>query len=382
MHLGDLHIGKSLAEFDLIQDQKFILEQIIDLCTKNEVEVILIAGDIYDRSVPSEGAVKLFDSFLCKLAEKGIKAFLISGNHDSDERMNFGSSLFKASGIYISAKYEGSLFQYTLEDSYGTVNLYLMPFIKASQVRHFYPDEEIGNYDDAVRVVLEKSNIDPHERNILVAHQFVVGRSSEPQLGGSESAAAQNVGLVEKIHADCFDGFDYVALGHIHSPQSVEREGIRYAGSPLKYSLSEADNRKYATIVELREKGDMDIRLEPLHPLRDLRHIRGRMNQLLAKDNIVRPEDFIYVTLTDEEVIDNAMGIFQQVYPNTVRIEYDNSHTREIQQMDIAQTTTNKSFDEMIEDFYKLIYGCDMSSEERKVMKEVAREVGIENEAN
>ena len=382
LHLGDLHIGKSIGDFDLIEDQKYILDQMMDIVEKNNIDAVLVAGDVYDKSVPSEAAVKLFDYFICRLAEKEIKAFIITGNHDSDERMNFGSNLFKANNIFISAKYEGTLCKQTLEDANGVINVYLMPFIKASQVRHYYPDEKITNYDDAVRVVLKKSNINPKERNLLVAHQFVAGKTSDPQLGGSESVSTQNVGLVEKIGADCFTDFDYVALGHIHSSQSVERPEIRYAGSPLKYSLSEADNKKFATIVEFGKKGDVKIELEPLCPMRDLRHIRGRMEQLLAKETISAPDDFIYVTLTDEELIDNVMGIFQQHYPNTVRIEYDNSHTKELQQLDISQVVENKKFSDIITDFYKLVYGCDINEDEIKLMNEVAREAGIVNETD
>lgn len=382
IHLGDLHIGKSIGEFDLIEDQKYILDQILDIAEKNGIDAVLIAGDVYDKTIPSEAAVRLFDYFICRLAEKRIKTFIITGNHDSDERLNFGSSLFEARDIFISAKYEGKLFKKEVEDSDGKVNIYLMPFIKASQVRHFYPDEEIENYDDAVRVVLDKSMINPEERNILVAHQFVAGKSADPQLGGSESVSTQTVGLVEKIGADCFTDFDYVALGHIHSPQSVGREEIRYAGSPLKYSLSEASNNKFATIVNLGKKGDVDIKLEPLYPMRDLRHLKGRMKQLLKKENIVAPEDFIYVTLTDEETVGNAMGIFQQYYPNTIRIEYANSHTRELQQTDITQITENKTFGEMISDFYQMVYGCEISEEELALMNKIAGEAGIVNETD
>lgn len=382
LHLGDLHIGKSIGEFDLIEDQKFILDQILDIAGKNDVRSILIAGDIYDKSIPSEAAVRLFDHFICRLAEKKIKTFIITGNHDSDERLNFGSSLFEASDIFIAAKYEGKLFKKEVEDSDGKVNIYLMPFIKASQVRHFYPDEEIENYDDAVRVVLNKSSIDPEERNVLVAHQFVAGKSTDPRLGGSESVSTQTVGLVEKIGADCFTDFDYVALGHIHSAQSVGREEIRYAGSPLKYSLSEASDNKFVTIVDLGKKGDVDVRLEPLYPMRDLRHIKGRMQQLLQKENIVKTEDYIYATLTDEDYIDNVMGIFQQYYPNTIRIEYDNSHTKDLQQMDITQITAHKTFGEMISDFYQLVYGCEISEEELALMNKIAGEAGVINETD
>lgn len=382
LHLGDLHIGKSIGEFDLIEDQKYILDQILDIAGKNDIKYILIAGDVYDKSVPSEAAVRLFDYFICRLAKERIKTFIITGNHDSDERMHFGSSLFEARDIYICAKYNGELFRKEVEDEEGKVNIYLMPFIKASQVRHFFPDEKIENYDDAVRVVLDRSRIDPKERNILVAHQFVAGRSADPQLGGSESVSTQTVGLVEKIGADCFKDFDYVALGHIHSAQSVGREEIRYAGSPLKYSLSEASNQKFATIVNLGKKGETDIRLEPLHPMRDLRHIKGRMRQLLKEENIVALEDFIYVTLTDEDFIDNVMSIFQQHYPNTIRIEYDNSHTKEIRQTDVAQIAVNKTFGEMISDFYQLVYGCEISEEELALMNKIAGEAGVINEAD
>lgn len=382
LHLGDLHIGKSIGDFDLIEDQRFILDQIMDIAEKNNVDAILIAGDVYDRSIPSESAVKLLDYFISRLAEKEIKTFIVAGNHDSDERMNFGSSLFTKNNIFISAKYEGILQKHTLEDSDGKVNIYLMPFIKASQVRHYYPDEKIANYDEAVRVVLKNSHINSEERNILIAHQFVAGRASDPKLGGSETVPVQNVGLVEKIGVDCFTDFDYVALGHIHSAQSLERPEIRYAGSPLKYSLSEADNNKFATIVDFEKKGGVKIALEPLCPMRDLRHIKGRMEQLLAKENISNPNDFIYVTLTDEDVIDNAMGIFQQHYPNTVRIEYDNSHTKELQQLDMSQVVADKTFREIITDFYKLIYDCDIHDDEMKLMNEVAREAGMANEAD
>ncbi len=382
IHIGDIHIGKSIGGFDLTRDQKYILDQILDIAGQEKADAILIAGDVYDKSVPGEAAVKLFDYFLSRLAEKEITTFIISGNHDSDERMNFGSSLFQANKIYISAKYEGRLYRQRMEDGEGTVNIYLMPFIKASQVRHFFPDEEIATYDDAVRVVLKNSDIDPKERNLLLAHQFVAGKTEEPRLGGSESVSTQKVGLVEKIGWDCFGDFDYVALGHIHSPQPVGRDEIRYAGSPLKYSRSEAGDDKTVTVVELGKKGTVSIKQRPLCPLRDLRRIKGRLDQLLDRENLTAPEDFIYVTLTDEDVIENAMGIFQQYYPNTVGIEYDNSHTKEIRQADISRVTEDKTFNDIISDFYEWIYGCGISEDERKLMKEIAGEAGIAYEAD
>ncbi len=380
LHLSDLHIGKSLLEFSLIDDQRYILDQVIDVAEKKEVDAILIAGDIYDRAIPSEESVSLFDYFLRTLASRHIKTFAISGNHDSDERLNFGSSLFEANGVYISSKFEGKLYKKELEDKKEAVNIYLLPFVKASQVKHFFPDAEIETYEDAVRTIVENADINKKETNILVAHQFVAGKGGKTILSGSESVAVQNVGLVEQIGTSCFDSFNYVALGHIHAPQQLGRETLRYSGSPLKYSLSEINNDKSMPLISI-EGGKVSVELIPLTPLRDMRHIKGKMEQLLDKKNIKSPEDFIYVTLTDEDVINNAMGIFQQVYPNTVRIDYDNAHTRELEHIDITQIGENKTFDELISDFYRMVYKCDITDEELAIMMDVAREAGVVDEA-
>lgn len=382
LHLGDLHIGKSLSDFDLISDQRYILEQIIDIAKKKKVDAIFIAGDVYDKSIPSESAVNLLDYFINRLVEEKLKVFIVTGNHDSDERLNFGSSMFEAKNVYIDAKFDGKLHKCEFEDKSGKVNIFMMPFIKASQVKHYYPEAEINSYDDAIRVAIENSDVNSNENNVLIAHQFVGGKNGGPQLAGSEGMSVQNVGLVEMIGYDCFDAFNYVALGHIHSAQKIGRREVRYSGSPLKYSLNEVNNEKSVPIVTIEKSGEVDIELVKLVPKRDLRHIKGKMEQLLDKKNIKSPEDFIYVTLTDEEVISDAMGIFQQVYPNTVRIDYDNSHTKEISQVDITQITEDRSFTDMISDFYKLMYGCDISEEELEVMNEVAREAGVVDETN
>lgn len=382
LHLGDLHIGKSLGEYNLIEDQKYILNQILNIVTEQSVEAVLIAGDVYDKSIPSEEAVALFDYFLCQLTSMNVKTFVISGNHDSDERLNFGSSLFETNGLYISAKYNGMFYKKELMDEHGKLNVYLLPFVKASQVRHFYPEEEIDTYDKAVKVIIENAEINNNERNVLVAHQFVAGSGEEPKLAGSENVAVQNVGLVEKIGTDCFDRFDYVALGHIHSPQRIGRDEIRYSGSPLKYSLSEVNNNKSVPIITLGKKGEINIELIPLTPLRNMRHLKGKMEQLLQQDNLKDTNDFIYVTLTDEAPINDVMGIFQQYYPNTMKIDYDNAHTKAIEQVDISRITETKSFGEFISDFYQYMYGCDISEEEMKVMNEVAREAGVMDETD
>ncbi len=381
LHLSDLHLGKSLGDFDLIEDQKYILNQVLDLIDEESVDAVLIAGDVYDKSVPSEAATRILDSFLSELAAKKVKTFMISGNHDSDDRLNYGSTLFESNQVYISAIYDGHLDKHVINDGETEINIYLLPFIKASQVKHFFPKAEIESYEDAVRVVLANADIDEKKKNILVAHQFVAGKGEDPMLGGSEGAGTQSVGLVEKIGYDLFNMFDYVALGHIHSPQSVGRCEVRYSGSPLKYSLSEVNNEKSVPIINV-DKNGVEINLIPLKPMRNMRHIVGKMEELLNKANVKTPEDFIYVTLTDEEIINDAMGVFQQVYPNTVKIDYDNSHTREIEQVDISKIAQNKSFSELIGDFYRLIYNCEISEEELGVMRVAAREAGVIDETN
>ncbi len=382
LHLGDLHLGKALGDFDLMQDQKYMLEQILEIIRNEAVDAVLIAGDVYDKSIPSEAATNLLDFFLNELSKLNIRTYIVSGNHDSDDRLNYGSMLFESNNIFISAKFDGILHRYEIGSGENAVNVFLLPFVKASQVKHFYPDAEIETYDDAVRIVIDNAEIDTSECNVLVAHQFVAGKGEDPALSGSESVATQSVGLVEKIGYDCFDKFDYVALGHIHSPQRVGRDEVRYSGSPLKYSLSEVNNEKTVPIITIEGKEKVKIELVPLKPMRDLRHIRGELKELLDERNVKSPEDFIYATLTDEEVINDAMGIFQQVYPNTVKIDYDNSHTREIEQVDISRIAENKTFSELIGDFYSLMYGCEITDEEMEIMRMAAKEAGVVDEAD
>lgn len=382
MHLGDLHLGRTLGDFSLIEDQKYILEQLLEIAKEQGVDAIFLAGDIYDKSIPSEAAVQLLDTFLSELANSKIKTYMISGNHDSEERLHFGSRLFEENEIHISAKYQGKLEHRIIQDSFGEVHVYLLPFVKASKVKGFYPEEEIQTYDDAVRVILEHAQIDTSQRNILIAHQFVAGKGVDIKTVGSEGLAVQNVGLVEQIGYDSLEMFDYVALGHIHGPQKIGRDYIRYSGSPLKYSLTEANNDKSVPIVTIEEKGKLDISLVTLVPKRDVRHLKGTLEQLLDPKMISAPEDYIYVTLTNEDIVNDAMGIFQQYYPNTVKIDYDNSHTKELEQIDITNTVNSKSFTELISDFYSLMYGCEITEEEMVLMKEVAREAGVEVEAD
>ncbi len=380
MHLGDLHIGKSLGDFDLYEDQKYILEQILNLIKEKSVDVLLIAGDVYDKAIPGEKSVQLLDYFLKRLVTAGIKTYMISGNHDSDERLNFGSSLFESNHIYINSKFNGILKRYSLHDEFGELNIYLLPFVKASQVQHFFPEEKIDSYDMAVRTIIKHSDFNACKRNILVAHQFVAGKD-DPEIAGSEGLSVHNVGMVEKIGYGSLAEFDYVALGHIHSPQSVGLKHIRYSGSPLKYSLSEVNNNKSVPIITFKDKGEVLVEFAPLLPMRDIRHLKGNIKDLLDKKNISMENDFIYATLTNEDIVNDAMGIFREYYPNTVKIDYDNSHTKEIENVDITRITQNKTFDELIKDFYMQMYSCDMGEEELEIMKWAAKEAGVGNEA-
>lgn len=381
MHLGDLHIGKSLGDFDLYEDQKYILEQILNLIKEKSVDVLLIAGDVYDKAIPGEKSVQLLDYFLKRLVTAGIKTYMISGNHDSDERLNFGSSLFESNNIYINSKFNGILKRYSLYDKFGELNIYLLPFVKASQVQHFFPEEKIDSYDMAVRTIIKHSDFDAKKRNILVAHQFVAGKE-DPEIAGSEGLSVHNVGMVEKIGYGSLAEFDYVALGHIHSPQSVGLKHIRYCGSPIKYSLSEVNNNKSVPIITFKDKGEVLVEFAPLLPMRDIRHLKGNIKNLLDKNNISMENDFIYATLTNEDIVNDAMGIFREYYPNTVKIDYDNSHTKEIENVDITRITQNKTFDELIKDFYMQMYSCDMGEEELEIMKWAAKEAGVGNEAD
>ena len=382
MHIGDLHLGKSLGDFDLTEDQEYLLEQLLKIVDEKAVDAVLIAGDVYDKAIPSEAATRMLDYFLSNLAKRKVCVYMVSGNHDSDERLNYGSSLFETNHIFISTKYDGNLCKHTLKAGGDEADIYLLPFVKASQARHFLPEAKIESYDDAVRAILDRADIEPSRNNILVAHQFVMGKSEDPELSGSESIGTQSVGTIEKIGYDCFEMFDYVALGHIHSPQQVGRKEIRYSGSPLKYSLSEVNNEKSVSLVTVGGKGQIEVELVPVKPLRNMRHLKGRMEVLLDKSNVTAPEDFIYATLTDEEIVGNAMGIFQQVYPNTVKIDYDNSHTREIEQVDISRLAENRTFSELISDFYRQMYSREISEEEMDVMRTVAGEAGLCTESS
>lgn len=378
IHLGDLHIGKNFNEFSMIEDQRYILNEIIKRIESDNIDAVLLAGDIYDRSVPSEEAVKLFDEFLTKLSALGKKVFAISGNHDSDERLNYGSRLFESNGVYIAGRYDGDIRCIDIKDSFGDLHVWLMPYIKASRVAHFFPEEKIDTYDAAFRTALSKCDINTDERNIIVVHQYTAsrGREEKPEFAGSETVM-ENIGTIDWIGADCFDDFDYVAMGHIHGGQAVGRETCRYSGSLLKYSLHEREINREKTIpvITIEEKGNVAVELISLQPLRDVRRIRGRLKDLIQ--SAVDTEDYIHAVLTDEETQFDAMARLREVYPHIMKLEYDNESTRALHASEEYLQTEGKSFHELVSDFFRLYKGVEPNEKEWEVIEAAARDAEV-----
>lgn len=369
-HLSDLHIGKRVNEFSMIEDQKYILTQILYVADQEKPDGILISGDVYDRTIPTAEAVQVFDAFLTRLSEQKIPAFIISGNHDSAERLAFGSSLMGKSGIYFSKVYDGTVEKIPMQDAYGTVWIYLLPFLRPSTIRHALPEraEEVQSAADAVRIALEQTKIDEKERNVLLAHQFVTGAKRC-------DAEELQVGDVDQIPAELFASFEYVALGHIHSPQKVGRETVRYCGAPLKYAFSEAGQEKSITVVELKEKGSVDLRTIPLKPLHDLRKIRGTYLEVTAKSFYENRdcEDYLQVTLTDEEDVPDGMAKLRTIYPNLMRLEYDNKRTRSNAEVRAAERVEEKSELELFQEFYELQNNQPMTEVQEQFVEELLR---------
>lgn len=370
MHLSDLHLGKRVNEFSMIEDQKYILSQIISLLDKEGADGVILAGDIYDKPIPSVEAVQLFDSFLTRLAKRKLPVFVISGNHDSVERVSFGAQLMEREGIYISQVYDGKVQNIVLTDQYGEVCIYLLPFLKPASVRHAFEGAEISTYQDALKKAIGEIEIDKSRRNVIVAHQFVTGASrceSEEVL----------VGGLDQVDASLFDSFDYAALGHLHSPQRVGRETVRYCGTPLKYSFSEAEQEKSVTIAELKEKGNIEIRTIPLKPLRDMRKIRGTYLQVTKKAFYegTNTEDYLQITLTDEEDIPDGMQKLRIIYPNLMRLEYDNQRTRENRSVEAAEAVEQKSEAELFEEFFELQNNRPMSEQQQVFVRKLIQKL-------
>ena len=363
MHLSDLHLGKLVNGFSMLEDQKYILEQILTMAQEERPDGVLLAGDIYDKRVPAAEAVGVLDWFLTRLAES-CPVFVISGNHDSAERLAFGGRLLTAAGVYMSPVYDGSVGTVELRDEYGPVYIHLLPFLKPVQVRRFFPEQEIVNYTDAVRTALSGIDLSDGERHVLVTHQLVTGAlrcdSEELSIGGSEN-----------VDAEVFNGFDYVALGHLHGPQRAGGEHIRYCGTPLKYSFSEVSHHKSVTMVTLGEKGDVQIGTRPLVPLRDLREIRGTYQELMARSyyqDSGLPECYLRVVLTDEEDVPEALHRMRVVYPYIMKLDYDNTRTRSHQNPLDTQVDARKTPMELFRQLYETQNNQPMSENQEQFL--------------
>ena len=372
IHISDLHLGKRVNEFSMLEDQEFILTKIINIIDEQRPDGIFIAGDVYDKSVPSAEAVELFDDFLFRLSTRNLKVFVISGNHDSSERIAFGGRLMDKSGIYMSPVYNGEVKPITLTDAFGEIKVYMLPFIKPSNVKRFFPEKEINSYNDAVKTVVDAMDKDESKRNILITHQFVTGavrtESEDISVGGTDN-----------VDASIFGGFDYVALGHIHRSQKCGgSEYIRYSGTPLKYSFSEANDKKSVTIVELKSKGDISLDFIELTPMRDMVEIKGSYEELTLKsfwENTSYNENYMHVTLTDEEDIPDVLTKLRVIYKNIMKLDYDNKRTRSANEINGAEKVDKKTPYQHFSDFYELQNGAPLSDEQATFIADMIEQI-------
>ena len=369
IHLSDLHIGKRVNEISMLEDQDYTLTQIIRIIDEERPAAVLICGDVYDKSVPSAEAVTLFDDFLCRLAKRDTQVLIISGNHDSPERLAFGNRLMEHAGIHISNVYDGNVQSVTLTDEHGDVSFWLLPFIKPTHVKRYHSDEGIESYTDAVRVAVEKMGIDTTKRNVLLTHQFVTGASVDPD--GSEELSVCGS---DNVDASVFEGFDYVALGHIHGQQNIGGSNrIRYCGTPLKYSFSEEHHHKSVTIVELGAKGELQLRLHPLTPRHDMRTIRGTFEEITTKAFYegTATDDYLRIFLTDEDDVHEAMGKLRTIYPNLMELRYDNTRTKANETIDGAQNIEKKEPIQLFEELFEKQNNQPMSDEQRSFVAQL-----------
>ena len=370
-HISDLHLGKRLHEISFLEDQAYILEEICEVLRDEKPDAVLIAGDIYDKSAPSAEAVRLFDDFLSELSADGQMVFAISGNHDSAARVAYGGRIMAKSGVYLSApEYRGEVFSASLEDDDGRVDIYLLPFIKPIHVSLAFPEEKIESYTDALRVAVERMPIDPKRRSVLVAHQFVTGavRSDSEEV---------SVGGLDNVDAAVFAPFSYVALGHIHRPQNIGSPRIRYSGTPLKYSFSEAKDEKSITMAELDGQGEVVLRTIPLTPKHDLREIRGTYDELMKKENYAgtATDDYLHIILADEDDVPDAMRKLKTVYPNLLRLDYDNARTKSGGAVEVLPEAERKTPMELVSEFYALQNGQPMNEAQSEYMRRLAETV-------
>lgn len=370
VHLSDLHLGKRVNEFSMLEDQAYILSSILRIIDEVGPEAVIVAGDVYDKPVPPAEAVELFDDFLWQLARRKVQVFVVSGNHDSPERIAFASRLIDHSGIHLSPVYSGQVAPITLADEYGPVRFYMLPFVKPTHVRRYFEDKEISSYTDALRVAVDTMAMDKTVRNVLVTHQFVTGAAR------SESEDV-SVGGTDNVDAAVFDGIDYVALGHIHGPQNIGEPRIRYAGTPLKYSFSEAGHVKSVTVATLGEKGNLQVETIPLTPRRDLRELRGFYSDLVTRANYegTATDDYLHITLTDEEDIPDVINRLRVIYPNLMKLDYDNRRTRAGGQIGAAADVTSKTPLDLVAELYEQQNGQPLSGEQVRFAGELIEKI-------
>ena len=370
IHISDLHLGKRIYETSLIEDQRHILEQILQVIAGEQPDGVMIAGDIYDKAFMPVEAVTLFDDFLNALHERSLPVYIISGNHDSADRLAFGSKILSMGNIHIAPPYSGTVFTVDVADEFGTLHIFLLPFVKRSQIKSLFQDEEIETATDALRSVIGKIGLDPDERNVLIAHQFITGA----KISESEE---HSVGGTDNVDASVFADFDYVALGHLHGPQSIGWETVRYSGTPLKYSFSEAQHEKSVTVVELKEKGNVVVRTVPLIPLHDMRDIRGTYEELMHRGNNESEGklDFIRAILTDESDVPDAMTRLRSVYPNILTLEYDNKRTQSSAVLTETVEVEKKTPYDLFSEFFEWRNNIPMDPQQQKIINDLIEEI-------
>lgn len=374
MHLADLHLGKRVNGFSMMEDQGYILNRILEIMEEEQPDGLLIAGDVYDKTIPPAEAVRRMDDFLTAVAAKHVPVFLISGNHDSAERVAFGHQLMQGSGIWISPVYDGTIRHHTLEDRWGEVNIYLIPFLRPSVVRSFFPDVEIEDYTDALRTIIEDLQVDTSRRNVVLAHQFVTAAGALPETCDSEQLS---VGGLDRVDGSVFSPFDYTALGHLHGPQRVGSETIRYAGSPLKYSFSELHQKKSVTVAELRAKGETEIRQISLQPRREMTELRGTFEEILeeARKKGEPQTDYYHMILTDETDVVDALSRLREYYPNIMLLDYDNRRTRSQKEVEQLDRVEERTPGELFAALYEQQNGQEMDSDRKEYLDGLIREI-------
>jgi len=365
-HLSDLHIGKIVNGQPMIPDQKYVLAQIISYIREEKPTAVVIAGDVYDRAVPSVDAVRVFDDFLTSLAQEEVTVLLISGNHDSPERISYASRLLADKGVFFCGVFEGEMPQIILRDEYGEVNFYLLPFVKPSLMS--------DSYDTAVKNAIDAAEIDYSARNVLVSHQFYVKTGEDPILSESERSP---IGGLDAVNVSIVEGFDYVALGHLHRAQRVGAEHIRYSGSPIKYSFSELGQAKAITVIEMLEKGNVNTRFIQLKPLHEMREITGTIDKLLSEEIYSQNdrEDYLRVVLTDEAEIIDPMGKLRAIYPNVLALIHESTRTEYDISGEMPDVETLSTY-ELFCEFFLSVQGSQMGEEQANIIRNLLEKEG------